>query len=199
MSRVYVKVVRKFLPHQMLVGAASHHLESAKKQVPGYFYERLSSLMFSALAIEAIGNTYGEVLIQSWKDFETCMRGTSRREDAAFWMIQLTEAQDVGESQNGARFVARFLKNRNSTEAECPPLEWRFQLAKGETRAGVSWKKLSTQQLFRQCIEDGLTSATDIADEMGISKGQVSKLATAGIHAGWLVKDGREYKLTGQA
>jgi predicted ATP-dependent serine protease len=123
------------------------------------------------------------------------MRGTSRREDAAFWVIQLSEAKETGEIQNGAKFVARFVKNRNSTEAECPPLEWDFFKPPGEIRARVSWKKLSTNQLFRQWIEDGLTSASDIADEMGISKGQVSKLAKQGMAAGWLKKEGREYVL----
>lgn len=123
------------------------------------------------------------------------MRGTSRREDAAFWIIQLAEAKDASEIQTGAKFVARFVKNRNATETECPPLEWSFRLDANEARAHVSWKKLSTSQLFRQCLEDGLTSATDIAEEMGISKGQVSKLATGAIKAGWLIKEGREYKL----
>lgn len=124
------------------------------------------------------------------------MRGTSRREDAAFWVIKLAEAQNAGEIQNGAKFVARFDKNRNATEADCPPLEWQFHLPKGETRARVNWKKLSTGQIFRQWIEDGLTSATEIAEEMGISKGQVSKLARRGITEGWLAKNGRDYKLT---
>jgi hypothetical protein len=127
------------------------------------------------------------------------MRGTSRREDAAFWILQLAAAQDAGEIQTGARFVARFTKNRNATEAECPPLEWFFELRNNEARAHVSWKKLSTPQIFRQCLEDGLNTATDIAEEMGISKGQVSKMAMKAIQAGWLIKDGREYKLTGQA
>jgi hypothetical protein len=127
------------------------------------------------------------------------MRGTSRREDAAFWVIKLTEAKDACEIQNEARFVARFDKNRNATEADCPPLEWHFRLPKGETRACVSWKTLSTGQIFRQWIEDGVTSATDIAAEMGISKGQVSKLAKRAIMEGWLQKDGRDYALTGQA
>ena len=126
------------------------------------------------------------------------MRGTSRREDAAFWIIQLVEPKDAGEVQTGAKFVARFVKNRNATEIECPPLEWHFVRRENESRAQVSWKKLSTSQIFRQCLEDGLTTATDIAEEMGISKGQVSKMATAAIKAGWLAKDGREYKLTGQ-
>lgn len=127
------------------------------------------------------------------------MRGTSRREDAAFWIIQLAAAQDAGEVQTGARFVARFVKNRNATETECPPLEWHFEKRDNEARAHISWKKLSTPDIFRQLIEYNLTSATDIALEMGISKGQVSKMATAAIRAGWLTKDGREYKLTGQA
>ena len=127
------------------------------------------------------------------------MRGTSRREDAAFWIINLAEARDVGETQTGARFVTRFVKNRNATEADCPPLEWHFELTAGETLARVSWKKMSTNQLFRQWIEDGLTSATEIAEEMGISKGQVSKLAKKAILAGWLKKNGKYYELTGQA
>ena len=127
------------------------------------------------------------------------MRGTSRREDAAFWIIQLAEAKDEGEIQNGAKFVARFVKNRNATEGDCPPLEWHFNKPKDETRAHVSWKKISTAQIFRQWIEDGVTSAGDIAEEMGISKGQVSKLAKRAMTEGWLKKEGRDYALTGQA
>lgn len=126
------------------------------------------------------------------------MRGTSRREDAAFWMIELTEANEAGEVQNGARFVARFVKNRNSTETECPPLEWNFNKSKSETSARISWKKLSTLQMFRQWIEDGLTGASDIAAEMGLSKGQVSKLAKRAMTDGWLKKKGRDYALTGE-
>ena len=124
------------------------------------------------------------------------MRGTSRREDAAFWIINLSEAKDASEVQTGAAFVARFVKNRNATETDCPPLEWHFNLPQGETVARVSWKKMSTAQNFRQWIEDGVISASDIAEEMGISKGQVSKLAKRGIAEGWLKKEGRDYALT---
>ncbi len=125
------------------------------------------------------------------------MRGTSRREDAALWIIQLTEAKDVSEVQTGAKFVARFTKNRNATEADCPPLEWSFVLPAGETKAQVSSKKLSTSLLFRQWIEDGVTNCKDLAEEMGISNGQVSKLAKRAMAEGWLKKNGRDYALTG--
>jgi Mn-dependent DtxR family transcriptional regulator len=42
---------------------------------------------------------------------------------------------------------------------------------------------------------DGLTRAEDIAHEMGVSKGYVSKMAKRAIDAGWLRKKGRDYEL----
>ena len=49
--------------------------------------------------------------------------------------------------------------------------------------------------VFLQWVADGLTSAQDIAHEMGVSKGTVSKWAQKAIEAGKLKKDGREYAL----
>jgi hypothetical protein len=123
------------------------------------------------------------------------MRGTSHREDAAFWIISLRECRMTDEPREGARFSADFVKNRNTTDAECPPMEWHIYLPPGETQAKISWKRL---EIFRQCIEDGLVSATAIAEELKISQGQVSKLAKKGMIAGWLTKDGRDYALTGK-
>lgn len=70
MPRVHVKVVRKFIPHRLLLTGAWHHLETAKERRAGYFYDWLGAILLSALCIEAIGNTYGEILIPEWKDFE---------------------------------------------------------------------------------------------------------------------------------
>ena len=71
MSRIHVKVVRKFIPHRLLLTGAWHHLETAKERKEGYFWDWLGAILMSALCIEAIGNTYGEVLIPDWKDFES--------------------------------------------------------------------------------------------------------------------------------
>ena len=125
------------------------------------------------------------------------MRGTSRREDAAFWIIRLDEVKDLREGDQGARFVARFVKNRNATDEECPSLEWRFAKSGDDGRIAASWKRLSIFELFRQCIEDGLTTATDIAAEMEISKATASRLAAKAIKEGWLKKDGRDYAIVG--
>ncbi|HEX3625500.1 MAG TPA: AAA family ATPase [Verrucomicrobiae bacterium] len=123
------------------------------------------------------------------------MRGSSRREDSAFWIMSLAEPRDPVENQHGAKFVTRFIKNRNATEAETPALEWTFFKPPGDPKAHVSWKKLSAGQLFRDCIEKGLGRATDIAQEMGITPGRVSQLAGKAIKEGWLKKSGRTYSI----
>ena len=130
------------------------------------------------------------VVHHSGRNKET-MRGTSRREDAAFWVIRLDELSE--EPRDGAAFRSLFTKDRNSrTEQGC--FEWHFFTnASGSVTTRV--KPASSLDTFRQWVGDGLTSAEDIAREMGISKGTVSRLAKKGLEAGWLVKRGREYAL----
>lgn len=121
------------------------------------------------------------------------MRGTSRREDAAFWVIRMDPAQS--EARKGAHFISRFTKNRNSP-TEQPDIEWDFSTSPdGVLHIGTC--EASSADIFREWIEVGLTGAEDIAREMGVSKGTVSKLARKGMEAGWLVKKGREYALAG--
>jgi RecA-family ATPase len=122
------------------------------------------------------------------------MRGTSKREDAAFWVLRLDA---VDEEKSGtdrqARFVSRFTKERNSGRQQ-PPLEWTFQTgADGITRIGH--KEADKFVIFRQWIESGLNTATDIATEMGLTKGTISKMAKAAVEAGWLAINGRRYTL----
>lgn len=126
------------------------------------------------------------------------MRGTSRREDAAFWIINLSELKDSGDDRAGARFAAKFVKNRNTSDADCPPLEWRFVRQPNDIKAHVTWKKISMPDLFRKSIEEGLRTASEIAQEIGVSRGQVSRQATKAIKDGWLKKKGREYVLASE-
>lgn len=119
------------------------------------------------------------------------MRGTSKREDDVFWIIRLDEASK--DQRTGAQFLSRFTKDRNSP-GEQAPIEWSFTtLPDGSVR--VETREASSLDIFRQWIEDGLTSAEDIAREMSVSKGTISKWARKAIEAGWLVKKGRGYAL----
>ncbi len=123
------------------------------------------------------------------------MRGTSRREDAAFWIINLSEPKEPADFQQGAKFLARFVKNRNATEGDCPTLEWTFAKPSNDPKAHVSFKRLSTADLFRQYVEDGLTAANEIAQELSISRARVSQLAAKAMKEGWLKKKGRNYMI----
>lgn len=123
------------------------------------------------------------------------MRGTSRREDAAFSVIRLDEVSDEGaERKNGARFISRFTKDRNS-KIEQPSYEWSFQTGE-DGKVKITYKEADRIDVLVQWVADGLTGATDIASEMGISKGTVSKLATKAIEAGRLRKEGNSYALS---
>lgn len=122
------------------------------------------------------------------------MRGTSRREDAAFWVLRLDAVEDAeGGAGRRATFLSRFTKERNSGK-EQSPLHWTYETgADGIVR--VTHKEASGLSVFRQWIEDGLDSAGDIAAEMGLSKGTVSKMAKKAQEAGWLTMHGRKYKI----
>ena len=77
-----------------------------------------------------------------------CMRGTSRREDAAFWILQLTAPGNDEMAEDGARFLCRFDKNRNATEADCPPIEWTFRRV-SDNRVEIDWKPVTGLEKFR--------------------------------------------------
>jgi DNA-binding MarR family transcriptional regulator len=59
----------------------------------------------------------------------------------------------------------------------------------------VTYKKAENMDIFRQHIEDGLDSATEIAEEMGVTKGCASKLAKRAADEGWLLISKGKYKL----
>ena len=122
------------------------------------------------------------------------MRGTSKREDPAFWVLRLDAVDGEKEgADRQARFTSRFTKERNSGKSQAP-LEWTFQTGP-DGLTTVSYKVADRLATLRQWIEDGLTGATDLAKEMEISIGQVSKLAKKAQKAGWLATDGRKYRL----
>jgi hypothetical protein len=122
------------------------------------------------------------------------MRGTSRREDSAFFVIRLDDVADKGAIlKEGARFIARFTKDRNS-KTEQSAREWTFQTGEGG-KTTIITKEADGMAVLIEWVRDGLTTPTEIGKEMGLSTGQVSKMATRATEAGMLRKDGRGYAL----
>jgi AAA domain-containing protein len=104
------------------------------------------------------------------------MRGTSRREDVAFWIVRLEEKADAAEKRHGARFVSIFTKQRNCP-AEVPAYDWHIKPLENDGSIIVEWEEAVAEDVVLEWIKDGLDRCEDIAREMDISKGQISKLA----------------------
>ena len=111
------------------------------------------------------------------------LRGHSRKEDTCSWIIRLDLKSCPVQKPEGAVFISSFTKNRNA-QKEPEPIEWHYEPDGNKTR--VTYKEASKLDVFRQQVEEGLDSATDIAEEMGISKGYASKLAKKAVDQGWL-------------
>ena len=71
MDQLRVQRERDFSPHHILLGAAYTALEDSKEKRPGYFNYELACITFSALALEALGNAFGNKFIDRWGDFES--------------------------------------------------------------------------------------------------------------------------------
>jgi len=118
------------------------------------------------------------------------MRGTSKREDAATWILRLDD--DASHENPGEpAMTAMFTKFRSGTPDEAKPFSIRF-VNKGEKIVSHT-TNADTIKVVIQWVRDGLTSATEIAKEIGITQGAVSKLAARAIKLGRLSKKGREY------
>ena len=124
-------------------------------------------------------------------------RGTSKREDATFWVIALDDAKKHTDDKRGARFITRFTKPSRNTQEEIPAYEWHVTTDIVTRQVNVTHKLAQTLDVLRRYIEDGITDCTQLAEEMKISRGQVSKLAKKAIEAGWLKKSGRDYEIVG--
>ncbi|MGA8655945.1 MAG: AAA family ATPase [Chthoniobacterales bacterium] len=104
------------------------------------------------------------------------MRGTSKREDAAFWVIAIKELADHSPQQEGARFETTFTKQRNSDSPESSR-QW---ILKTETDGTVSCGcvELSFDEKVLASIQAGLHTNSEIAEELKVAKSTVSKAAT---------------------
>ena len=120
------------------------------------------------------------------------MRGTTKREDAAFWVVGLDDASSEG--SKGAKFMMRFTKNRNSTGDDTKPITWHFQPQESGDII-PEYSKVSREDDFLELLRGGLNTCRDLAEEMECSKGTISKLAKRMMESGKITIEGRIYRL----
>ncbi|MDR2628846.1 MAG: AAA family ATPase [Puniceicoccales bacterium] len=121
----------------------------------------------------------------------TAMRGTSRREDAAFWVIKISKNHNGNDKRKGAFFTTSFEKNREDAGGTERNLDWSFVTENGRTQ--VTYAPTDMRAKIYDLIRDGIESCSDLAEEVGITKGMVSRYATDLSQKGLIKKQGNLY------
>ncbi|MDB4438245.1 AAA family ATPase [bacterium] len=101
------------------------------------------------------------------------IRGTSRREDMAHWILSLEES-DTGQEE-GHEFKTRFTKQRNCMASDVPALAWTIKPESEGMQITTSTIDLHNQMI--DLVHGGMSSASDIAQKLGKAKGTISKWA----------------------
>lgn len=102
-------------------------------------------------------------------------RGTSGREDSLDTVIHL--ATPVGaDARDGCHFELSFEKNRSVTGEDVAPLDVRLQAVNGRLQWLWQPMEVSTLARARQLFLEGVSSPTELSEELGINKGYASRL-----------------------
>lgn len=96
---------RAFSAHHMLINAAKRSNKTAMKRHQGWFYENLSTMLFSVLAIEALSNSVGERVMDRWQDFESSSPNAKLRILAEHLDIRYQEKEEPWAT---ARWLVKF-------------------------------------------------------------------------------------------
>jgi DNA-binding NarL/FixJ family response regulator len=121
------------------------------------------------------------------------MRGTSRREGAASWILRVSKNGNKNEVKKGTFFTTSFEKNREDDGVPERNLDWSFVTEDRKTE--VTYFPTDTKILVYDMIASGVDSNGDIAEELEITKGTVSKYATRLASDGLIKKLGNRYVL----
>jgi hypothetical protein len=122
------------------------------------------------------------------------MRGSSKREDCAAWIIKVEAVLGHDQNEEGAHFSTSFTKQRTGHRPELQR-DWVFK-TNGDGEAEISSQEKGFDEKIYELIKNGLDSATDLALEMGCSKGTISKCVKRLIERKLITKSGRAYKCT---
>ncbi|MDF1785962.1 MAG: AAA family ATPase [Verrucomicrobiales bacterium] len=124
------------------------------------------------------------------------MRGTSKREDMAAWILSLTSDSDAADE--GAKFVSHFSKRPRVLADNLYDYSWQYTTDEETKKVSIYWEKAQSSDRFRALITAGVSRNNELAEELGVTAGTVSKLAKRGVDAGWLKVKGREYFLNSE-
>jgi len=124
---------------------------------------------------------------------EGYLRGHSKREDPAGWIIHLKlPKSDPDHEVQGAHFISSFDKYRNAPERP-KDLEWNFCPLDNGRQIVVRYDECNPMDVFLDLVANGSDQCRQIAEEMEISEAAVCRLAKKGEARGLVTIKNRKY------
>ncbi len=122
------------------------------------------------------------------------MRGGSRREDMAHWILSL-KGDGEGELPHKTSFITELSKCRNCVEAQARPLTWTLDTS--TTPLTLTSGSNEPKDVMLQHIYDGIHRSTELAEILGVAQGTVSRWAAKLERLGLITIRNREYHAAG--
>jgi hypothetical protein len=121
------------------------------------------------------------------------MRGTSRREDAADWVIKVSPNFKFAKIDKGTAFTTTFTKNREDNGDHEESMDWTFVTEDGKTN--VNWKRTDLETRIYELIKSRVEYCSDIAEGLNRSKVEICRCAKKLQDMGLIKKEGQKYIL----
>jgi len=127
------------------------------------------------------------------------MRGTSKREDPAAWIIHLRAPKnDPDHEVQGAHFISSFDKFRNC-QSRPKDIEWNFSPLDNGKEMIVRCEECNPLDVFLEMVKDGVDQCSRIAEDMDLSEATICRLARKCEEKGLIeIKNRRYYIKTSQ-
>jgi RecA-family ATPase len=120
------------------------------------------------------------------------MRGHSRREDPANWIIQLAEVEQEGE-RAGAKFIVKFEKNRN---AAIWPGDYEFYYEPMGEQTQLTFRLRGKEELLLEILRrKEKVSQAEMAEELGVHRATINRLLDKLEALEWIEHDGKRWKV----
>jgi AAA domain len=103
------------------------------------------------------------------------MRGTTKREDSAAWVIKVKEVTE-DPLPSSAKFETSFTKRARGTTTVEWDRQWTYK-TENDGSVSIQCEEISFEGKVLQLIQNGLETPTQISDELGCSVSQASKTA----------------------
>jgi hypothetical protein len=101
------------------------------------------------------------------------MRGHSRKEDPANWIVRLDKAEHTGE-EIGSKFITVFTKNRNAARR---PEDYEFWYKPDGNKTQLFFVKMSKEDLLLEILRRrSKFSQKEAGEELGVSQSTISRM-----------------------